>query len=250
MKKWLYWKTLALMLILGCFLGCGGDDFRGNDGSVTDSELDNEDQIPTITIEKIKTEKLEEGEKVWWRLKADPSPKTDLAVWINGRDWVIIPKSKNNSETLNNTFHFSREIRIESLPVVSVVGKGLVVDLELLQRDLPDESLGGHRIPKDFDFPIYNVGDPSHILVEVKELLPTAWFISARPPSGSGIAPNATIVTIFDSSPRDVTVSAGTATVAGRTVTIRGPFAPGPLNLTITWADGTQTLSYIGLTQN
>ena len=79
MKKRLYWKTLVLMLILGCFLGCGGDDFRGNDGSIADSELDNDDQIPTVTIEKIKTEKLEEGEeegeKVWWRLKANPAPK-------------------------------------------------------------------------------------------------------------------------------------------------------------------------------
>ena len=79
MKKWLYWRTLALILILSCFFGYGG-----NDGSIADSELGNEVQIPTITIEKIKTEKLEEGEKVWWRLKADPAPKTDLAVWMKG----------------------------------------------------------------------------------------------------------------------------------------------------------------------
>lgn len=171
MKKWLYWKTLALMLILGCFFGCGGDDFGGNDGSIADSELDNKHQIPTITIEKVKTEKLEEGEKVWWRLNADPAPKTDLAVWMKGSEWVIIPKSKNNSEVFDNTFHFSREISIESLPMVSVVGTGLVVDLELLQKDLPAESLGGHRIPKDFDFPLYNVGKPAQIVIVVKDIV-------------------------------------------------------------------------------
>lgn len=166
MKKWLYLKTLAL-LILGCFLGCGGDDFRDNDGSIADSELDNDDQIPTITLEKIKTEKLEVGEKVWWRLKADPAPKTDLAVAVYGGSWVIIPKSKNDSEVFSNTFFSDGEIKIVPLPMVSIVGKGLVVDLELLQKYLPDESLGGHRIPKDFDFPVYNVGEPAQIVIFV-----------------------------------------------------------------------------------
>ena len=163
-------------------------------------------------------------------------------------EWVIIPKSKNNSEMFNNTFHFSREISIESLPMVSIVGKGLVVDLELLQKDLPDDSLGGHRIPKDFDFPVYNVGDPSYILVgvvEAKDAEPraSAHFVSASPPGGE-IPHNATIVVTFDNAPTDVTVSAGTVTVTGKTATIAGPFTPGPLALTITWADGTQALNY------
>ena len=69
-------------------------------------------------------------------------------------------------------------------------------------------------------------------------------FYSATPPGGD-IAANGTITITFDNAPTDVTVSAGTVTVAGRTATITGPFTPGSLPLTIRWADGTQVLHYI-----
>ena len=68
-------------------------------------------------------------------------------------------------------------------------------------------------------------------------------FVSATPPGGD-IAANGTITVTFDNAPADVTVSAGTVTVAGKTATIAGPFTPGALTLTITWADGTQALNY------
>ena len=68
-------------------------------------------------------------------------------------------------------------------------------------------------------------------------------FVSATPPGGE-IAANGSITVTFDNAPADVTVSAGTVTVAGKTATIVGPFIPGPLVLTITWADGTQALNY------
>ena len=69
-------------------------------------------------------------------------------------------------------------------------------------------------------------------------------FVSATPPGGE-IAANGTIMVTFDNPPTDVTVSAGTVTVAGKTATIAGPFTPGPLPLTLTWADGIQMLNYI-----
>ena len=69
-------------------------------------------------------------------------------------------------------------------------------------------------------------------------------FVIAAPPHGSEIAANGTITITFDNKPADVTASAGVVTVAGKTATVTGPFTPGPLNLTITWADGTQTLTY------
>ena len=75
-----------------------------------------------------------------------------------------------------------------------------------------------------------------------KEIAPAA-FVSAAPPGGE-IAANGSITVTFDNAPADVTVSAGTITVAGKTATIAGPFILGPLALTITWADGTQTLNY------
>ena len=77
---------------------------------------------------------------------------------------------------------------------------------------------------------------------EEEEAAP-ANFVSAAPPGGE-IAANSSITVTFDNAPADVTVSAGTVTVAGKTATITGPFIPGPLPLTVTWTDGTQTLNY------
>ena len=71
-----------------------------------------------------------------------------------------------------------------------------------------------------------------------------AAFVSANPPTGGEIAANGSITVTFDNSPADVTASVGTVTVAGKTATIAGPFTPGPLALTVTWADGNQALNY------
>ena len=68
-------------------------------------------------------------------------------------------------------------------------------------------------------------------------------FVSATPPGGE-LNANGTITVTFDNAPANVRVSAGTVIVAGKTATIIGPFIPGPLALTITWADGIQTLNY------
>lgn len=70
-----------------------------------------------------------------------------------------------------------------------------------------------------------------------------AHFVSATPPGGQ-IAANGSITVTFDNAPVDVTVSVGTVTVTGKTVTIAGPFTPGRLTLMITWADGTHALNY------
>ena len=68
-------------------------------------------------------------------------------------------------------------------------------------------------------------------------------FVSANPPGGCALAANASITLTFDGEPEDVRVSAGTVIVAGKTVTIVGPFFP-VLALTITWADGIHVLNY------
>jgi len=69
-------------------------------------------------------------------------------------------------------------------------------------------------------------------------------FVSANPLVGE-LAANGTITIIFDNPPTDVTVNHGTVTVTGKTAYISGPFTPGPLALTITWADGIQELNYV-----
>ena len=68
--------------------------------------------------------------------------------------------------------------------------------------------------------------------------------MSADPESDAEITTNDTIILTFDHPPENVTVSEGVATISDNTVTIAGPFTPGTLELTITWADGSQTLSY------
>ena len=90
-----------------------------------------------------------------------------------------------------------------------------------------------------------------------KEVAVPAAFISANPPSGSRIAANGSIVLTFDNPPADVTVTPGVATPFdvtvslgtssirfGTTVTLHGPFIPGPLTLVVSWDDGTTTLTY------
>ena len=69
-------------------------------------------------------------------------------------------------------------------------------------------------------------------------------FVSTNPAAKSQLDVDDTIALTFDNMPEDVTVSTGTATITSKTVTIIGPFDPGPLALTVTWTDGTQTLNY------
>ena len=69
-------------------------------------------------------------------------------------------------------------------------------------------------------------------------------FVSAEPTVDSELIPNDSITMTFNHPPEDVTVSEGVATITDNTVTITGPFTPGTLELTITWADGSEVLTY------
>ncbi|MDE0467914.1 MAG: dockerin type I domain-containing protein [Candidatus Poribacteria bacterium] len=69
-------------------------------------------------------------------------------------------------------------------------------------------------------------------------------FVGVDPRIDSELTVNDTITFTFDSAPDDVTVNAGIATIDGKIVTIKGPFTPGPLNLTISWNDGSLTFTY------
>ena len=69
-----------------------------------------------------------------------------------------------------------------------------------------------------------------------EETAPPAAFVRAIPPSGLTIT--------FDNAPADVTVRTGTAVPSGKTGPVNGPFTPASLNLKVTWADGTQALTY------
>ena len=85
----------------------------------------------------------------------------------------------------------------------------------------------------------------SNLGAVVEERTPPAAFVSAHPASGAIISANASVTVTFDNSPPNLSVSVGSVTVAGKTATIAGPFAPGLHAFTLTWDDGTQTLNYI-----
>ena len=69
----------------------------------------------------------------------------------------------------------------------------------------------------------------------------TPLFLRADPATNSQLDVNDAITVTFDKTPEDLTVSTGVAIVDGKVVTITGPFTAGPLALTMTWSDGTQT---------
>ena len=82
--------------------------------------------------------------------------------------------------------------------------------------------------------------------VEVIEEQPVG-FREAIPPIGSAIDAETAITLTFDAPPRGLTVAGSgpfSISVFGAEAKITGPFAPGPLNLVVTWNDGQQTLSY------
>ena len=69
-------------------------------------------------------------------------------------------------------------------------------------------------------------------------------FVSADPVEGSTIQNDATITVTFDGIPEGLQVTGGSAVPGGKTVSIAGPFAAGPLVLGLQWEGGGVVLSY------
>ena len=161
--KYLF-SLIGVAITLLCYLGCGRDDV-GN-CSVADSLIVGE-TMSIITIKKKQSKPLKGGTGVWWQLHADPAPKNDLVVRLNdGQAWAVIPRSQHTSEMFYFKFYRDTEISIDFLPLISVVGKGPSVNIEVL-GELPTKTLAGHVIPKDYDFQIYAVGEPAAFAVDV-----------------------------------------------------------------------------------
>ena len=69
-------------------------------------------------------------------------------------------------------------------------------------------------------------------------------FVSASPAEGSTIQNDATITVTFDGVPEGLKVTGGSAVPGGKTVSIAGPFAAGPLVLGLQWEGDGVVLSY------
>ena len=247
-------------LTVACLFGCSSEniDDEGSveeeDGGIANRLLNEDSEIPTITIKEIQREKIDEvrviGAERWspvkvkWHLSASPAPKTDLAVMGKFRGqspgWVIIPKSQNHSETFSDIMARG-EIEIYPLPVLSIVGKGLEANLKAIEKHqgpLPVSSRAGHIIPKDYDFPLYKVGEPSALTVKGELLGLVAQLVSSNPPAGGKLMANASLVITFSAAPENVTINGKPATVAGRTATLAGPHTPGQTAFAIAWDNG------------
>ena len=137
---------------------------------------------------------------------------------------------------------------IETLRAADVNSDGIIDILDLVliashfggtvaedQTPNPDVNRDGHINILDLVLVASHFGET---------VRPPVVFLSAAPEIGSELDTNGTITLTFNKPPEGVTVSTGVAITQGNTVTITGPFTPGDLALTITWADGTETLSY------
>lgn len=78
-----------------------------------------------------------------------------------------------------------------------------------------------------------------------KDVAPIVEFLSANPPSGATITPNAIITLTFDNPPTDVRIRNAVVIPSGKTATVTGPFKQGPLSLMVHWAGGSTTLTYL-----
>ena len=270
-------RLLLWILIPLHLLGCSEGIFDDNDDvRPVDTEPSEEYRVPTITIKKIKSEKIEErpttrGEKITWRLDADPAPLKDVVVHVSVPSadnqsvdvWVLIPKFKPTSDEFTNTI-YGGAIEVVSLPMLSIVGEGLVVNVEQLREGLPTDTYGGHRIPKDFDFPLYNVGNPSQILCDdciapVSPLQPTlptnpppsnlpspppvkedvepppATSVDVSPVSGSTVLPNQRFVLTFNQEVVAATVNGFSATGSGLNWRVFPNLTTGSVFLNVDW---------------
>ena len=144
--------------------------------------------------------------------------------------------------------HAEEDTDIDILRAADVNADGTIsiLDLVLVAADLGETSTADQPLNSDVN------GDGNINILDLvlvanhlgKTVRPPVAFVSVDPESGTEITTNGSITLTFDNPPEDVTVSAGVAITDGNTVNITGPFTPGTLELTITWADGTETLSY------
>lgn len=265
---------LIFLTILFCISGCGGDVAIENDDM---SSIEVEEQIPTVIIEKLGIDILrsdpESGDDfiagiLQWRLRAIPAPKTNLAIRLNdGYDWVIIPKSQNYSSVFRTliraafnaeldedilrqegTHRLSSDLHIiiDPLPIKPKTETGIMVDQEQLQKYLPIVSLGKYTIHKGYEFPYYEIGNPSQLSINRNRRFVFASVVNVTP-AGGEISRRRRIVVDFSNDPGNVAASVGIVSGTDRTRTISPPsegYPVGELNLTIFWADGEHTLHY------
>ena len=146
------------------------------------------------------------------------------------------------------TVGYTQDADIDTLRASDVNADGMIniLDLTLVAAHFGTSPAADQTPNPDINGDgIVNILDLTLIARHMgKTVRPPIAFVSANPAIGSQLTVNDAITLTFDNPPEDLTVSIGDATITDKTVEIMGPFAPGALALTITWADGSQTLNY------
>ena len=264
-------RLLLWLLIPLHLLGCGEGIFGDDDAKPIAAEPAEEYRVPTITIKRLKSEKVEErptvrGEKITWRLDANPAPLKDVVVHVSIPTtdnqsvdvWVMIPKFKPYSEEFTNTI-YGGAIEVVALPMLSVVGEGLVVNVEKLQEGLPTDTYGGHRIRKDFDFPLYDVGNPSQILCDdcsapvssgqpaLPANLSSATSVHVSPVPGTTVPSNPQFVLTFNENVLAATINGFPATGSGLNWRASPVLAGESVSLDVRWTNRDGSIGSTGV---
>ncbi|MDE0398160.1 MAG: Ig-like domain-containing protein [Candidatus Poribacteria bacterium] len=79
----------------------------------------------------------------------------------------------------------------------------------------------------------------------LKDIAPVVEFLSANPPIGATLTPNAIITLTFDNPPTDVRIRNAVVIPSGKTAIVTGPFDQGALSLMVHWDSGSTTLTYL-----
>ena len=198
------------------FLGCGNDPI----GKVSD-------KAPIVSIEKLSEKPVDKFHReISFKLIADLAPKTELLVILDtnmegyshmssanrgcyftgvaGDNWALIPKGTKESQTFSIRVDLNgfASVEINPIPTISIVGaEGEFVDKKKMDDLLSssDLILNGSRIPEDFEFPYYKVGDPSKLILYRSK---DAKIVGMDPPEGTQLKANMPITITFDTPPK------------------------------------------------
>lgn len=209
----LFFVFVSIMFVL---FGCGADE----DETV---EVSDSDKTPIVSFEKL-GEKITDGILgIEYRVVSDSKPKNDLLVHVDLIEyhcrldtreapnissssnpiWVTIPKGENKSRPVIHSIYFpqsKRYAKILPLPLIDIVGEGIVVNQELLHDSYVSSDRlteEGKEIPEDYVFSYYEVADADPTLLYVPK---PAKIISIDPANGSFINYGDSILITFDNS--------------------------------------------------
>ena len=146
------------------------------------------------------------------------------------------------------TVGYTQDADLETLRAADVNADGVIniLDLTLVAAHFGTTPAADQAFNPDVNADnIVNILDLTFVARHIGKTVRTpVAFVRANPAAHSELAVDDILTLTFDNPPEDVTVSTGTAKTIGNRVRIAGPFDPGPLALTIVWADGSQTLTY------